>query len=48
MEIQKVSIDLKTGHRTTLVATIQNERDENHKIYFLLYEGWRSEWVEIA
>lgn len=42
--VTKEVIDLETGLKITLTATVQSEKDETHKKISLLYEGYISEW----
>lgn len=48
MKIEKVKIDLATGTEAHYVADVQSERDENHTIYTLTYEGYQSPWKVVA
>jgi hypothetical protein len=46
--IEKENIDINTGAKVCFNAEVQNEQDEQHPIYSLLYEGYRSEWKEVV
>jgi len=46
IQIEMKKIDLKNGDVKNYVSDVQSEPDENHKIYTLTYEGYRSEWKE--
>lgn len=48
LRIEKTLIDLKTGKHTEMFAELQNERDEQHPIYTLTFEGYQSPWQEVA
>lgn len=45
--VEKIVIDLKTGERKKLYATVQTEHDDTHTFYSLTYEGYRSQWSEV-
>lgn len=44
LTIEKILI-LESGEKQHFTATLSNEKDETHRIYSLLWEGWRSEWI---
>jgi hypothetical protein len=48
MKVTKTKIDLKTGKQTDYIAEVQRERDEQHPIYTLTYEGYQTPWKEVA
>jgi hypothetical protein len=48
IQVEKVKIDLATGKQVNYVAEVQQEQDEQHPIYTLTYEGYQSEWHEVA
>ena len=47
LKIEKEKIDLNTGQKVAYTATVSSERDNIHKTYSLLYEGYISEWKEV-
>lgn len=46
--VEKVKIDLATGKEINYTTEVQQERDEQHPIYTLTYEGYQSPWKEVA
>lgn len=44
IKIEMTKIDPKTRKANNYQAEVQSERDENHNIMSLTYEGYRSEW----
>jgi hypothetical protein len=46
LRVEKTLIDLKTGIKKELFAEVQQERDVNHPIYTLTYDGYQSPWEE--
>lgn len=48
IRVEKVMIDLKTGSQKDMFAEVQQERDEQHPIYTLTYEGYQTPWQEVA
>lgn len=48
IKVEKMKIDLATGKQINYVAEVQQERDEQHPIYTLTYEGYQTPWQEVA
>ena len=48
IQIEKVVIDLATGATKNMVAEVSNEKTDKFHIYTLTYEGYRSDWQEVA
>lgn len=46
VEVKKEVIDITNNSKMILVATVVDKKDLNHKIYSMVYGGWRSEWKE--
>lgn len=46
--VEKVVIDLNTGKRQELVAEVSSTKDQWHHTYSLTYDGYRSDWMEVA
>ena len=42
--VEKIIIDLKTGEKTRMSATVANVKDDIHKKISLTYEGYISDW----
>lgn len=45
--VEKVVIDLKSGKRTEMRATVSSQKDSTHQRISLTYEGYISEWTEV-
>lgn len=48
IEIEKIVIDLKTKERKTFKAWVSNEQNKEFHTYTLTYEGYRTDWQEVA